>query len=157
MGAKKRPGRLICHGCNEDLGATGQDEDSEVWLYECPTCEGIGGPFTLEQLAEGRGLRGPPAGSGLMASLGVYDGILEALGERPRQWLEFAVNEHLYAKVDPAAYRELVDQNGHVAIVTDTHTVSWMLGRTALALRGEQEVKHRRMGRGTGGRVPRLV
>lgn len=85
-----------------------------------------------------------------MASLGVYDGIIEALGQRPDHWLEFAVVEHLYAQVNQAAYRELVDHYGHVAIKPDTHTASWILGRAAWALRGENEVKNRPMGRGTG-------
>ena len=150
MGALQRPGRLICHGCNDDLGTTGYDEEVEAWLYECPTCEGVDGPLMLELRTGGRGGRSPRAGNGIMAELGVYDGILEALGQRPGQWLEFAVVEHLYAQVDHAEYQELVDRYGHVAIEPDTNTASWMLGRAAWALRGENEIKTRRMKRGTG-------
>jgi hypothetical protein len=146
----KSPGRMICNGCYEDLGTSGYDEDAGTWLYPCPTCQGVDGPLTIEVPGDvGRG-RGPRGGTGIMAQLGVYDGIKEALGRRPGEWLEFAVLEHLYAEVDHEAYRELVERYGHVALKPDTHTASWMLGRAAWALQGEGELVNRRMIRGTG-------
>jgi hypothetical protein len=85
-----------------------------------------------------------------MAELGVYDGILEGLGERPDRWLEFAVLEHLYARTNASAYRDLVDRYGHVAIEPDRNTASWMLGRAVWALQREGETAVKGMAKGTG-------
>jgi hypothetical protein len=148
--AMKSPGRMICHGCNDDLGTSGYDEEAGVWLYPCPSCRGVDGPLTIEvpgDLGRGRGARG---GNGILAQLGVYDGVKEALGQRPDEWLEFAVLEHLYAKVDHEAYRKLVERYGHVALKPDTHTASWMIGRAAWALRSDGELANQRMPCGTG-------
>lgn len=150
MAAMRRPGRLICHGCGDDIAATQPGDEAGVWLYECPACLDVDGQLTIELRVDRPSQRGSRATSGVMADLGVYDGILEALGRRPGQWLEFAVVEHLYAQVEPLAYRELVERYGHVAIMPDTHTASWMLGRAAWTLFHGNEVKSRRMGRGTG-------
>lgn len=145
----KSPGRMLCNGCYVDLGPDRFDEDSKTWVYVCPDCPGVDGPMTLEVHESGAkaGLRG---GSGVMAELGVYDGIVEALATSPGRWLEFAVLEHLYAQVDHAAYETLVERYGHVAISPDTNTASWMLGRAAWALSREQEVLRRKLPRGTG-------
>jgi hypothetical protein len=152
MGSKRmrNPGRMICRGCNDDLGATRYDEDLNLWSYECPRCEGVDGPLTVDVPGEQRGSSTLRGGSGVMAELGVYDGILEGLGERPDRWLEFAVLEHLYARANAEAYRDLVERYGHVAIKPDRNTASWMLGRAVWALQREGEAAMKDMQKGTG-------
>jgi hypothetical protein len=89
---------------------------------------------------EGTGRREPRDGSGIMARLGLYYGLKEALAREPERWLEFGVVEHLYTEVDKDAYRELVDRYGHVAIAADTNTASRMLGRALWALKRAGDV-----------------
>jgi hypothetical protein len=74
----KSPGRIICHGCDGDLGTSGYDEDTGAWLYPCPDCVGVDGPLTLEVRYRRRGRGGLRGGGGIMADLGVYDGVKEA-------------------------------------------------------------------------------
>jgi hypothetical protein len=146
----KSPGRIICHGCDGDLGTSGYDEDTGAWLYPCPDCVGVDGPLTLEVRTGGEAEAGLRGGGGIMADLGVYDGVKEALAPYPGQWLEFAVLEHLYAQVDRDAYRELVERYGHVAVEPQSNTASWMIGRAAWALQREGELVNRRLPRGSG-------
>lgn len=140
----------MCHGCGEGLGADRYDDESHRWIYECPDCPGVDGPLTIEVAEQGTGRPSLRGGGGIMATLGVYDGIIEALAERPDQYLEFAVLEHLYARSNGTQYRELVERYGHVAIEPDTNTASWMIGRAAWALQREGETRTKSMKKGTG-------
>lgn len=137
----RNPGRMLCHRCMRDLGPDRFDEDEQVWIYTCPDCVDVDGQLTIT-VAEpgGSGSGSLRDGSGIMARLGLYDGLIEALSEEPGRWLEFGVVEHLYAQVDHEAYRELVERYGHVALEPDNNTASWMLGRALWALKRQGEV-----------------
>jgi hypothetical protein len=146
----KSPGRMLCNNCYADLGATRFDEAANVWLYECPECPGVDGPLTVEVPGEPRSVGASGGARGIMAELGIYDGLKQALGRHPGRWLEFGVVEHLYAQVDPDAYRTLVERYGHVAIAPDSNTASWMIGRALWSLKRSNEVLVKGMPHGTG-------
>lgn len=142
------PGRMVCHGCMADLGGR-LDEDSGVWLFECDECVDVDGPLTIEVPDAGSRASGGRSSSGIMAELGLYDGLKEAISRQPGRWLEFGLVEHLYAEIEPDAYRTLVEKYGHVAIEPDNNTASWMLGRALWALQREGELVCKKAG-GTG-------
>lgn len=140
---------MLCQVCYGDLTSVGYDDVSDAWLYECAECPGVDGPLTVE-------VRDPDhdgtdaAASGLMAELGVYRTLREAVGRGSGRWLEFGVVEHLYAHADPEAYQVLVERYGHGAIAAGERTASWMLGRALWVLKRRNEVLVKGMPHGTG-------
>jgi hypothetical protein len=139
---RRGPGRLVCPQCAFDEVDWEFDAEEGHWIYRCRDCIDLGGPLTWVVPDEGRGGGGGSLrdGNGIMARLGLYDGLIEAIGP-DTPYFEFGIVEHRFAQVEREAYLELVDRYGHVQRDGQaTNTASWMLGRALWALLRQGEV-----------------
>lgn len=130
------PGRMVCPSCMEGRRPESFDDELHAWLYECPECVGVEGPYQwfVDEPRRSGSTRGR---TGIMADLGMYDAVVEAAGRIPDRWLEFGVLEALFAEVAHEAFLELVETYGHVALGPDTNTASWMIGRATWVMARE--------------------
>lgn len=128
----KHPGRIACPICMEGQLYDHFDPELSAWVFECGTCTGLGGPYTW--MVNEPQPSGSRRNSGIMADLGMYDAVIEAVARVPDRWLEFGVVEALFSEVAPDAFEELVMTYGHVGIHPDRNTASWMIGRATWAV-----------------------
>lgn len=114
-----QPSRQVCPICAHDEARVFKVDDD--WVMSCEDqCHPL-----YEWRPAGQHTRHLTYRNGLGHELGVYDTLLECVGE---DLVEYGVGEHRCAAADPAAYKVLVERYGHRAVRPSKYTASSFRG-----------------------------